>query len=89
MHYLNNKLTFAWAFLCIITIASWWLAKSDSADLHIAPFVSISVLVIASIKVQLVIHYFMEVGTAPVWLKNTTRGWLLGLFLLLVVSYSL
>jgi cytochrome c oxidase subunit 4 len=37
--------------------------------------------------VYLVIRHFMEVRRAPVWLKATTSGWVLGLFTLLLSFY--
>jgi hypothetical protein len=44
-------------------------------------------LLIAAVKVYLVIRHFMEVRRAPVWLKATTSGWVLGLFTLLLSFY--
>jgi hypothetical protein len=35
----------------------------------------------------MVIRHFMDVRHAPVWLKATTSGWVLGLFALLLGFY--
>jgi hypothetical protein len=45
------------------------------------------VLLIAAVKAQLVIWHFMEVRRAPVWLKATTSGWVVGIFALLLGFY--
>jgi Prokaryotic Cytochrome C oxidase subunit IV len=64
--------------LSAITIASWWLAPAHSHGGPAAPSVPITVAVIALafIKGRMIIRYFMEVRTAPRWLKLTTDAWL-------------
>jgi hypothetical protein len=49
--------------------------------------VTTAVLLIAAVKAYLVIRHFMEVRRAPLWLKATTSGWVLGLFTLLLSFY--
>lgn len=85
--FLGNRLTHVWAFLTVITIASWWLGRSGGAAFQINAAITLGVLLIASIKAQLVIQYFMEVRSAPRWLKRTAYGWNLGLLLLLLGIY--
>lgn len=85
--YLRNPLTYVWAFLTVITVASWWISGGGHAEYRINTAVTLSVLLIAAVKVQFVVSYFMEVRHAPVWLKRTTVGWLLVLFALLVGFY--
>jgi len=64
------------------------LISLDGGAAHqINTTVTTVVLLIAAVKAQLVIAYFMEVRSAPVWLKVTTSGWVLGLFTLLIGFY--
>jgi hypothetical protein len=42
--------------------------------------ITLSVLAIAFVKARLIIRYFMEVRTAPRWLRICTDGWLVVFF---------
>ncbi|HET8710205.1 MAG TPA: cytochrome C oxidase subunit IV family protein [Spongiibacteraceae bacterium] len=85
--YLRNPLTYVWAFLALITLASWSLGRGHGADYQINPAITIGVLAIALIKSRFVIRYFMEVGSAPRWLRYACDGWLLSVFGLLLAIY--
>ena len=85
--YLNHRLTYVWAFLTAITVASWWIGQSRGISFQLDATVTLTVLLMASLKAQLVIQYFMEVGSAPRWLKQTAYGWNIGLLLLLLSVY--
>ena len=76
-----------WALLTTVTIASSLIALDGGASHQINTTVTTVVLLIAAVKAQLVIWHFMEVRSAPVWLKATTSGWVLGLFALLIGFY--
>jgi hypothetical protein len=70
--------TYAWIILSAITIMSWWLAPPHD---HGAPAVAsvpitIAVILLGFIKGRMIIRYFMEVRTAPRWLKLATDAWL-------------
>ena len=84
---IRNPLTIVWALLTTVTIASWLIAIDGGASHQINTTVTTVVLLIAAFKAQLVIWHFMEVRHAPVWLKATTSGWVLGLFALLLGFY--
>lgn len=84
--YIRNPLTYVWAFLVAITVASWWIGRSGAAP-QINPAVTVGVLLIAALKAQLVIQYFMEVRFGPAWLKGATYGWVVLVLLLLLVFY--
>jgi hypothetical protein len=73
--------TYVWIILSAITIVSWWLAPAHGHGAAV-PSVSITVAVIllAFIKGRMIIRYFMEVRTAPRWLKLTTDAWLIALW---------
>ncbi|KAA0120101.1 cytochrome C oxidase subunit IV family protein [Mycolicibacterium sp. P9-22] len=85
--HLRNPLTIVWALLTVVTLVSWLTAR-DSGSAHVLnATVTAVVLVIAAVKSQLVIWYFMEVRHAPRWLKAVTAGWVTALFALLLGLY--
>ncbi|MDG4667484.1 cytochrome C oxidase subunit IV family protein [Mycobacterium sp. 236(2023)] len=85
--YVRNPLTYVWALLTAVTVASWLIARDGGAAHHLNATVTVTVLLIAAVKTQLVIWHFMEVRQAPAWLKVTTTGWLIALFALLLGFY--
>jgi hypothetical protein len=84
---IRNPLTIVWALLTTVTIASSLIAVDGGASHQINTTVTTVVLLIAAFKAQMVIRHFMEVRRAPVWLKVTTSGWVVGLFALLFGFY--
>ena len=84
---IRNPLTIVWALLTTITIASSLIALDGGAAHQINTTVTTAVVLIAAVKAYLVIRHFMEVRRAPVWLKATTSGWVVGLFTLLLGFY--
>jgi hypothetical protein len=84
---IRNPLTIVWALLTTITVVSSLIALDGGAAHQINTTVTTAVLLIAAVKTQLVIWHFMEVRRAPVWLKATTSGWVVGLFTLLLSFY--
>ena len=70
--------TYAWIALSAITIVSWWLAPGHTrgtATIASAP-ITVAVVLLGFIKGRLIVQYFMEVRTAPRWLKLFTDAWL-------------
>ena len=84
---IRNPLTIVWALLTTVTVASSLIAIDGGASHQINTTVTTIVLLIAAFKAHMVIGHFMEVRNAPVWLKATTSGWVLGLFALLLGFY--
>ena len=84
---IRNPLTIVWALLTIVTVASSLISLDGGAAHQINATVTSVVLLIAAVKAYLVIQHFMEVRRAPVWLKATAGGWVLGLFTLLLGVY--
>jgi hypothetical protein len=84
---IRNPLTIVWALLTAVTIASSLIALGGGGSHQINPTVTTVVLLIAAFKAHMVIGHFMEVRQAPIWLKATTGGWVLGLFGLLLGFY--
>jgi hypothetical protein len=84
---IRNPLTIVWALLTMVTIVSSLIALDGGAAHQINTTVTTAVLLIAAVKAFLVIWHFMEVRRAPIRLKATTGGWVLGLFTLLLSFY--
>jgi hypothetical protein len=75
----NGRITtYVWVVLSAITILSWWLGHSRAGHSFDASVpITVAVLAIGFVKVRLVMGYFMEVGTAPTWLRLFTDIWLI------------
>lgn len=77
----DKAVTQTWLVLVVITVGSWWLAPAQySETLRASVPITALVLVLTLIKSRLIIRQFMEVRTAPRWLKLATDGWLVVLF---------
>jgi hypothetical protein len=73
--------TYVWLLLSAITIASLFLAPAHEHGVaQPSVVITVAVLLLAAIKARLIIQYFMEVRTAPVWLRISTDVWLVALF---------
>jgi len=71
------RITYAWAAASALTITSWLLgAERGHGHASASTPITIAVLTIAFIKGFCVTNEFMEVRTAPRWLKRGTTGWL-------------
>jgi hypothetical protein len=51
--------------------------------------ITIAVVVLGFIKGRLIVRYFMEVRSAPRWLRTATDAWLAVLWLAVLVIYLL
>jgi hypothetical protein len=70
--------TYAWIILSAITMISWSLAPGytgGGAAVASVP-ITVAVILLGFIKGRMIIRYFMEVRTAPRWLKLFTDAWL-------------
>lgn len=81
--------TCVWIILSGITIASWWLAPGHGGGGTAVASVpiTVAVVVLGFIKGRLIIQYFMEVRTAPRWLKVATDAWLVMLWAAILGIY--
>jgi Prokaryotic Cytochrome C oxidase subunit IV len=68
--------TYTWIILSAITIISWWLAPGHTRGSAASVPITIAVVLLGFIKGRMIIQYFMEVRTAPRWLKLFTDAWL-------------
>ncbi len=80
--------TYAWIILCAITIGSWWLSPAHTGKPAVPSVtITIAVVLLGMIKGRLVIQYFMEVRSAPRWLRIATDAWLLVLWASVLAIY--
>lgn len=87
--YLRSPLTLVWMLLTAVTFASWWLGTGGGSDrLDVSVPITIGVVTIALVKTRLVFWYFMEVRTAPSWLRWSCDGWLAFLAVTLFALYG-
>lgn len=76
----TTTLVLTWAVLVGLTLASWWLS-----DNGLGPAIAITlILVLTFVKVFMVGHTFMELRTAPPWLKKTFVRWCVAMCVLLI-----
>ncbi|MGH3968838.1 MAG: cytochrome C oxidase subunit IV family protein [Mycobacterium sp.] len=77
----NARLTYVWLILSAITITAWWLGPAHARTGFAASVpITIAVLALALVKAHLIIANFMEVRTAPRWLRLFTGLWLVALW---------
>ena len=85
-----RAMTWGWIALTAITLGSWWLAPAHFTTTVVASTpITALVLVLAIVKVRLIFRYFMEVHTAPRWLRLATDAWIAVLFGAVFVIYLL
>lgn len=88
---IRNWFTLVWLIITGATALSWWLAQGLTTDTHDSSnmWTTITVMVIAYIKVRLVIMHFMEVRTAPLPLRLVCETWLLASCSSVIILYAL
>lgn len=84
----QQAIAVAWIVMCAITITAWWLspARSSSPVTPSLP-VTAAAIVLGFVKCRLIVRYFMEVNTAPRWLRLATDGWLCALWFTVLAIY--
>jgi cytochrome c oxidase subunit 4 len=86
--YLRGRLTLVWTLCVAVTFVSWWLgARGENARLEVNPALTVGIAAIALVKIRLVFWHFMEVRTAPSWLRWNCDGWLAFVALVLFALY--
>jgi caa(3)-type oxidase subunit IV len=84
----DRAVTVAWVVLSSITVASWWLAPARGDHDAVASIpITLAVIALGVIKGRLIIRYFMEVRTAPRWLRWATDAWLAVLWAAVLAIY--
>ncbi len=81
-----SRTTLIWALLVGATLVSWELGHGVGFDS--ARAASVAILAVTFVKVRFVVLDFMEIRTAPRWMRVTLETWivlcgsmLIGLFL--------
>ncbi|MGQ0481841.1 MAG: cytochrome C oxidase subunit IV family protein [Pseudonocardia sp.] len=84
---LRNRISVVWGVLIAATLLSWWLGTGHGFDSVVTA--SVSILVVAFVKVRLVGLYFMELRDSPLPLRAIFEayclvacGVVIGMFLL-------
>jgi len=73
--------TLVWLVLSAITLIAWFLAPAHANGIAVASvWITVAVLALGFVKARLIIRYFMEVRTAPQWLRLFTDIWLVALW---------
>ncbi|MDX1504214.1 MAG: cytochrome C oxidase subunit IV family protein [Spongiibacter sp.] len=65
--------THIWLSLMALTLCSWLL--SAGPDVATGTIATAVIIGIAVIKARMVMRYFMEVKSAPLWLRRGTDVW--------------
>ena len=83
--FLRSPLTVAWILLFGLTVAAW--RTGGRSDGQASTLITAGVLLLALVKARLVIRYFMEVRSAPRWLRLSCDAWLGVVFAMVLVLY--
>jgi hypothetical protein len=87
-HSAADTTTYAWIILSANTILSWWPAPSHARGAGAVASAPITaVILLGFIKGRMIIRYFMEVRTAPRWLKLFTAAWLTAVWVGILAIY--
>jgi hypothetical protein len=84
------RVTYVWVVLSGLTVLGWVIARirgDGDGDAAASGLVTVVVLAIAGVKGRLILQEYMEVRTAPRWLRHLTDAWLAILLALLVGIY--
>ena len=86
MNYLLfSRVTLVWLLLVAATALSWELGHGFGYD--DVRYASISIIIVAFIKVRFVILDFMEIRHAPIWMRAVGMTWLVVVCTTLVTLY--
>ena len=83
------RIDYVWILVSGLTVVAWGLAKVHGEH-RLTPSgpETVAVLAIASVKSRLIIRQYMEVRTAPTWLRRATDAWLVVVMVTIAVMYA-
>jgi heme/copper-type cytochrome/quinol oxidase subunit 4 len=81
---LRHSASKVWLLLMAATIVTTWVLTKDGIAVRVA---TVSIVLIAAIKVRLVLLHFMELRHAPLPLRAVFEGWVLAVSGALIVLY--
>ena len=84
----DRRITTTWLIAAALTLGSWAIAIAVDGG-HAQPSTAVAIigLGLGAVKVRLIVQQFMEVRTAPRWLKTFTDAWLAVLTLTILALY--
>lgn len=89
-HLLKHPVSVVWLILAGATAVSWWFgAQTGIAAETASPSTTLLLIVIAGIKCQLILSYFMEIRGAPWPLRLMALVWVLGVVVSILGLYWL
>jgi hypothetical protein len=83
----TDRITYVWIITSALTVLAWGLAALTGHRGTASTPEAIAVLAIAGVKARLIIEEFMEVRSAPRWLRRFTGVWLFGLGATVLAMY--
>ena len=85
------RLTAVWAVLSVVSVVSWSFGRTADGDGQVVASAATTTAVLAMglVKARLVLRTFMEVRTAPRWLRAATDAWLVGFWGTVLALYLL
>jgi hypothetical protein len=84
----HARITCVWIGLSALTVLSWGLGSAREGNHLVASTpITIGVLAAAAVKVRFIIQEFMEVRTAPAWVRRFTDVWLAVFWVTILVIY--
>jgi heme/copper-type cytochrome/quinol oxidase subunit 4 len=81
---LGRSASKVWLLLMAATIVTTWVLTKDGIAVRVA---TVSIVLIAAIKVRLVLLHFMELRHAPVPLRAIFEAWVVAVSGALIVIY--
>ena len=86
----ERRLAFVWLALSAITILSWWLGSKHGPDSFATNVpVTLSVILIALVKVRFIMTEFMEARLASAIVRRMCDVWLIAMCIGLFATYLL
>lgn len=84
-----SRSTRVWALLSALTVVAWLGGYLTNTGAQLVPSttVTIGVLALGAVKSRFVLRTFMDVETAPRWLRQATDAWLVAVFGGVLVIY--
>lgn len=77
MRVLVQRQLLVWGCLSAMTLASWQLGSARGhREFSSSTVITLGVQAAAAVKARLIMRHFMEVRSAPGYLRATTDGWL-------------
>jgi apolipoprotein N-acyltransferase len=86
----ERRLALVWLALSAITILSWWLGSKHGPDIFAVNVpVTVSVILIALVKVRFIMMEFMEARLASAVVRRMCDVWLIAMCIGLFAAYLL